>query len=45
MADSLRILMICHYRLFKSWLRPGILVRGLVENGHSVTLMVVAQNT
>ena len=44
MADSLRILMICHLRLFKSWLRPGILARGLVENGHQVTLMVVAQN-
>ena len=44
MADSLRILMICHHRLFKSWLRPGILARGLVENGHQVTLMVVAEN-
>ena len=44
MAKSKRILMISHHRLFKSWLRPGILARGLVENGHQVTMMVVAQN-
>ena len=42
MADSKRILMISHQRLFKAWLRPGILARGLVENGHRVTMMVIA---
>ena len=42
MANSKRILMICHQRLFKAWLRPGILARGLVEKGHRVTMMVVA---
>ena len=43
MANSKRILMISHHRLFKAWLRPGILARGLVENGHRVTMMVVAE--
>jgi glycosyltransferase involved in cell wall biosynthesis len=35
--------MISHHRLLKSWLRPGILARGLVRNGHQVTMMVVAE--
>jgi len=43
-AAPKKILMISHHRLFKSWLRPGILARGLVQNGHQVTMMVVAEN-
>ncbi len=42
MSHGKRILMISHHRLLKAWLRPGILARGLVENGHRVTMMVVA---
>ncbi len=42
MVGGKRILMISHHRLFKAWLRPGIIARGLVENGHRVTMMVVA---